>query len=443
MVNLDHNANFTSIAAVLPGQVGAVTGTAYSRSLVNPDRDMYSPRFGFAYRVPAKLAKSAVIRGGYGINFNTGNFAAFARNMANQPPYAITQTNNATTATVSGTTGCVGASATTTANITLAHGFNCSTVAVQNNYAVNPNYRLGWVQVWNLGIQKTLGAGVVVNIGYNGTVSGEQDMLRYPNRTATALLDSNAQVFKYEDSLGYSRYNGVAVNVNKRLQKGLSLGGTYTYGHSIDNASSLGSGGGGTVAQDDTNLNAEESNSSFDTRHKVTGTFLFEPPFGPGRPFLNKGGAWAKILDGYGVSGNYTIATGGFSTPAYNLTVSEASTGANGLRPNRVFSQPIVGPKTIAEWFNTSAFADPATATYGTASRNTIQRPGTKSLNMVISRIVQLGDTRSLMFQLQANNALNMVEYSGIDTTLNDRNFGQVTSAAGMRSIQYTARYRF
>jgi hypothetical protein len=297
--------------------------------------------------------------------------------------------------------------------------------------------------VWNLGIQKSLPLGLVLNVGYNGALGGDQDMLRIPNRTATSLLNPNAQVFTYEDSLGFSRFNALAVTLNKRLQHGISLGGTYTYGHSIDNASALGGGGGGSTAQDDANLNAEEANSTFDTRHRISGNFLFELPFGPGRLFLTKGGFVSKIFDGWGLSGTYTFATGGYATPGYNLTIAEASTGANGLRPNRVFTQPIGGPKTLTQWFNTAAFTTPASGTFGTASRNSIQRPGTESVNAVLSRIVQLGDTRSLMFQLQASNALNLVQYSGIDTTLNDPKFGQVTSAAAMRSIIYTARYRF
>ena len=52
--------------------------------------------------------------------------------------------------------------------LTLANGFNCSTPAVQSNYAVNRIYRLGHVQVWNLDIQRTLPMGIVMNVGYNG-----------------------------------------------------------------------------------------------------------------------------------------------------------------------------------------------------------------------------------------------------------------------------------
>ena len=71
LVNLDHNADFTQVPPVQPGQTGEFSGS-FPRSLVRPDRTMYSPRLGFAYRPTPKFFKETVVRGGYGINYNTG-----------------------------------------------------------------------------------------------------------------------------------------------------------------------------------------------------------------------------------------------------------------------------------------------------------------------------------------------------------------------------------
>jgi hypothetical protein len=169
------------------------------------------------------------------------------------------------------------------------------------------------VQVYNLGIQRTLPQGVVLNIDYTGANAFNQDMVRAPNRTPSGLIQTAGQ-FTYEDSLGYLRSNALAVNVRERMHKGVSLQATYTYSHSIDDASSVG-GSGNSIAQNDQNLGAEESNSSFDRRHSLNGNFIIEPPFGPNRAFLNKGGVWAQILDGYSISGNFTFASGGYASP--------------------------------------------------------------------------------------------------------------------------------
>lgn len=431
LVNLDHNTDFTQVTPVLPGGTGSFEGS-YPRSLVNPDRAMYSPRLGAAWR--PKFLKETVVRAGYGINFNTGQYATFAQSLAFQPPFAVTQTN--VLATVTNPTGC------TMTNMTFANGFGCSTNAVQNNYAVNKNYRLGEVQVWNVDVQRTLPLGIVTNFGYTGSLGGNLDMVRAPNHTANNVTTSGAQAFTYEDSVGFSRQHMLAVNVRKRMQKGVSLQATYQYGHSIDNASSIG-GGTQTTAQNDQRLDLEEGNSAFDIRHKVSGNWVLEMPFGPNRAFLAKGGFWSKTLDGFAISGDYTFATGKYYTPVYNSTSAQISAGGTyTLRPDRVFRQGIKGPGTRAQWFNPAAFVSPANG-FGTASRNSIAGPGTVAVDMSLSRTESFGETRSFEARLTAANAFNTVQYSGIDTTVNSPTFGQVTSAAAMRTITLLARYRF
>ena len=440
LVNLDHNADFSVVQAVQPGQAGTSSG-GFPRSLVNPDRDMYSPRLGFAYRPPSKflpkLTKEMVIRGGYGINFNTGQYATIASQLAFQPPFAVTQTN------IAGQQGCgTYAPSATSGAFTLANAYGCSTATVQNNFSANKNYRLGHVQVWNVDIQKTLPLGIVTNVGYNGSKSGELDIVRAPNRTPAGLLNPDAQAFNFEDSLGYARFQGLSVNVRKRLQKGISLQATYLYGHSIDDASSIG-GGTSVVAQDPNDLTAEEGNSAFDIRHQVSGNWVFELPFGPNRAFLAKGGFMSKALDGFSLSGNYAFSSGSYYTPNYVGTVQETATGVSASqRPDRNFAAPISGSQTFGQWFNPAAFTTPATV-YGTASRNSIEGPGVVSVNSVLSRTVQLGDTRSFEVRMQANNVFNTIQYQGIDTTLNSPTFGQVTSVASTRTLTFLARYRF
>ena len=431
LVNLDPNSNFTEVQAVQPGQTGKFS-SPFPRSLVNPDRAMYSPRFGFAYRPKSKFFKETVVRGGYGINYNTGQYATIARQLADQQPFAVTQTNNA------GQQGCG-----TLGQFTLAGAFNCSNAAVQSNYSANLNYRLGLVQIWDLDIQRTLPMGIIANVGYDGSNGHNLDMVRAPNRTPTGVLDSSAQPYAYEDSLGYSRFEALRVNVRKRMQKGISLQGTYQYGHSIDNASSIG-GSPQSVAQNDMDLNAEEGNSSFDVRQKLTGNWVFELPFGPNRALLSKGGFWSKALDGFSISGDFTFATGTYYTPNYLLTVQETASGSsNSLRPDRNFNEPISGAKRIGNWFNRAAFSAPSAGQYGTSSRNSIEGPGIKVVDASLSRTVQLGETRSFEARVTAANALNIVQFSGINTTLNSPTFGQVSGAAQMRTLTVLARYRF
>ena len=421
------------------GTVSCAAGA--SSSLLNADHLLYSPRVGLAWK--PKPLKNTVLRAGYGINFNTSQYATFARALSYQQPFALTQNNVVQSA--SNTTGCTTQTATTNANLTLANGFTCSTKLFQNTYAVNPNYRLGHVQVYNLDVQQTLPLGIVLNVGYNGSRGGDLDITRAPNHTSTSVTTPDAVAFTYEDSLAESRFNALVVEVRKRLQKGIGLGATYTYSHSIDNASSFGGATALSPVQNDARLDLEESNSSFDLRHQLNVNWIVEAPFGPNRAFLNKGGKLGAVLDGLTLSGNATFTSGAYFTPQYTSTAAQiAAGGTYTLRPDRVFTQPIGGSGQLGGFFNKAAFAAPVSPTgYGTASRYSIEGPGQVLVNASLGRTVRLGETRSFEARMTASNVFNTVQYSGINTTLNSATFGQVTGAATMRQIVFVGRYRF
>jgi hypothetical protein len=418
-------------------------------SLVHADHALYAPRFGFAYRPRnAGLTRDTVIRGGYGINYNTGQYAVFARSLSHQEPFSVTQTNDVPTPTLANPTptptGCVTTTPATTANLTLANGFGCSTVeALQNNYAVDPNYRLGMVQVYNLNVQKTLPLQIVFNIGYNGAKGSNLDVVGSPNGTPSGTTTPGVAPFDYEESRAGSHANALVISAQKRQQKGIALGATYTYSHSIDNASGVG-GAVGAPVQNLYNLAAEEGNSSFDQRHNLTGNWLLELPFGPNRAFFNKGGKTSRLVDGFSLSGTFTFASGTYLTPQYSGNEAEASSGnVYQQRPNRNFAQPLQGPGTVGQFFNKSAFTAPAAGQYGTASPGSIEGPGTVAVAASLSRTVQLGGSSSFEARVTANNVFNTVQYSGVNTTENSANFGEVTSAAAMRTLLVQARYRF
>jgi hypothetical protein len=417
---LDTGNDFASVATVLSGGIGPYTGK-YPRDLIYPERNNFSPRIGIAVRV----MKDTVVRGGYGINYAVGQYVKFVQNFAFQPPYADVQTNENTA----------------NAQITLANGFPMP--QTEGNYAVNKNYRLPYVQVWNLNLQRTLPLGIVLNIGYNGSKGTRLDIVDAPGRTATTSL--SGVLYDYEDSVAFSNYNALTFSARKRLQRGIALGATYTYSHSIDNASSIGGNGGtGTVvAQNWQDLLAEESNSSFDIRHKLSGNFLYELPFGPDEHWVNTG--WlAHSLSGISLSGTFTFATGEPLTPHYEAAVDDVARGSTGsLRPDLVPGVSLTaGGGSLDNWFNKNAFAAPA-GTYGTASRYSIPGPGTISLSASLSKTVRFSETRTFEMRATASNPLNTVQYSGVDSTLGSGTYGQVTSAAAMRQFTLNARYRF
>jgi trimeric autotransporter adhesin len=458
LVNLYPSSGQVPYTVVMPGG-GNPAG------LVNPDNSMFAPRIGFAYRLKnSGITKDTVLRGGYGINYNTGQYATFARNLSHQPPFANTQNNAAFAPTQANPTpsltGCTTAQSAytytandgtthvrpaTTANLDLGTGFGCaaSAYATLNNWAVDKNYRLGMVQIYNLNLQRTFPLGIVFNVGYNGSKGDNLDVVGSPNATPSGITTTTIAPFDYEESTAGSHANSMVVSVQKRQQKGIALGFVYTYLHAIDNASGVG-GSVGPPVQNLYRLDLEEGNSSFDQRHNFTGNWVLELPFGPNRAFFNKGGFMAHALDGFSLSGTFTFATGTYLTPTYSGNQAEASSAnVYTQRPDRVFTQSIKGPGSAAEWFNKAAFANPAAGAYGTASQGSIEGPGTVSVNASLSRTVALGESRSFEARVTANNVFNTVQYSGVNTVENSANFGQVTSAAAMRTLLMQARFRF
>ncbi len=430
-VSTNPDQGFTSETEVSAG------GAGLPGALVYPYRRAFAPRLGFAWRVPK--FKEMTVRGGYGMNFTVGQYSGFATQMAHQPPFANEQTNEESNASGKGSSVC--AQSSTPTCFTLANGFPAPDKV--GNYAVDPHYQLPYVQVWNLDVQKTLRWGIVVNLGYNGSKGSDLDIRTAPRATPSSPnTDPGNLIFTYEQAGAYSRFNAATVRVNKRMSGGVSLGANYQYGHSIDDAGSVG-GGGSVVSQDWQDLGAEEGNSSFDIRHQVSGTYLYELPFGKDKRWVTTGAA-SHILQGFSISGTYKFATGTPLTPSYQAAVVDVARGTAGtLRPDRVPGTSITtGGGSLRQWFNTSAYAAPA-GLYGTAPRNSITGPGTVSNGMSLSKTLQMGDTRSWEFRATASNVFNTVQYAGVNTSDGTPNFGQVTSAGQMRAFQFTTRFRF
>ncbi len=434
------DGGFTSVSEALAG------GSGLPASLVYPYHRAFAPRLSFAWRVP-KL-KQTVLRGGYGMNFTVGQYSIFATAMAHQPPFANQQTNVEVGANKLASSAC--AQSLTNPCFTLADGFiSPPTASTPGNYAVDPHYQLPYVQVWNLDLQRTLPWGVVLNAGYNGSMGSDLDVRSAPHATAASpLTNPGSVIFNYEQAAASSRFHAGTLRVNRRFSSGISLGANYTYSHSIDNASGVG-GVGNVVVQNWQNIAAEEGNSTFDVRHRVSGTYVFELPFGKDKRWFTSGAA-SHILEGLSVSGSYNFATGTPLTPSYQAAIADVSRGTTGtLRPDYSTAgvSPTAGGGSLRKWFNPAAFALPATDAFGNAfgnvPRNSIAGPGTISNSMSLSKTMDLGETRSWEFRALANNVFNTVQYSGVDTYINSPTAGQVNSAGQMRSFQFTSRFRF
>jgi hypothetical protein len=422
-VNLDVAPDFTAAVPVLAGQAGPFTGR-FPATLVEPDRNNVSPRVGVAWRPMART----VVRGGYGLNYASVPYSSMAQRMAGQPPYAVTDTRIGTAGTPLLLTDAFGTPIPDTTT---------------NTYGVDRRYRLGYVQIWNVDVQRDLTRTLSVGAAYTGTKGSQLDLQRAPNRGPDGLRIPGVQPFIWQSSGGRSLMNAVSVRVSRRLAQGIAGNATYTYSKSMDNASSIG-GGGAVVAQNDQDLEAEWGLSSFDQRHRLTASFSFEVPFGPDRRWLTHGGLLGQIFGGWMLNGTVQSASGTPFTARVTGNVSDVARGTNGtLRADYTGAPIALADPTIQQFFNTAAFAIPAPGTFGNAARNTIPGPWNRTLNMGLMKTFTVPGTRGVSVRIQATNVLNTPQWATIDTVVNSPTFGQVTGVRPMRSVQFIARVMF
>src|SRR5437879_1381021 len=233
-----------------------------------------------------------VVRAGFGMFYNESIYSQLLGELANQPPWSTSQLRTSSLARIVNVT-------TPSDVLTLENGFPAAVAGrntIQNTYAVNPNYRVGYAQIWNFSVETNVANNTALVVTYTGTKGTNLDLLYAPNRTVPGSLSptgpvANAGDFIYDTSGANSIYNSLQVRVQKRLSHGIMINGTYTFAKSIDDASSIG-GGTPIVVQDSNDLAAEYGLSSFDIRHQARINYLYELPLGEGHRFAQKG--WAK-----------------------------------------------------------------------------------------------------------------------------------------------------
>jgi hypothetical protein len=431
MANLDLNSTITAVAVVTSNNSDGPYAGRLPSSLVRPDTNNYSPRFGFAWKPSAK--KPLMFRGGYSIFFNGGAYGGFASRMASQPPFI--QTASLTTSLDS--------------PLTIQNGFPAvPSTTVTNTYAIDPNYRLGYAQTWTFAVQENLPHNSIVELEYIGTKGTALDITRQPNRAtpgspltaAQRLQIGNATGFTYETSQGSSIMHMGQVRLTRRLTRGISAVATYAFQKSIDNASSFG-GGGGTVAQNDQNLRLERGLSTFDQRHHLTLGYTATSPVGGARGFLRGKGWTRKLLEGWMLSGNFNATSGTPLTARVsgNL-VNTGGTAAFGSGRAEATGLPIDGDP----YFNLAAFTLPPAGQYGDAGRNTIPGLFRTSLSASLGRAFRFAETRrQLQLRINTNNTFNHVTITNIGTTVNSSTYGLPTSASGTRTVNLTLRFNF
>jgi hypothetical protein len=432
IANLDIAPGYTAVAVVTPGATPGAIGPysgKFPAGLINPDYNNFSPRLGLAWKVP-HIKRSTILRAGYGIYYNGQAYIPFGLRLAEQPPFAISNSVNTSPQQV----------------LMLATGFVAvSPSEVTNTYAIDRTDRTPYAQTWSLSIQHELPKGFFVELGYLGTKGTRLDVQTLPNEGPGGLQQrnqlGNALGFTYDSSVGNSIYHALQVRATQRFRRGISMSAFYTFSKSIDDSSTFG-GAGNTVAQNWLDLAAERGLSSFDRRHSFDMNWVLTSPVGTPGSRIAPDKLAGRLLRDWTLSGSVVAQTGTpLTARALGNTARLAQTGGIGSgRADATGLDLAAG----AGFFNLAAFTAPPAGQFGDAGRNTIPGPGLFSLNAAFGRSFQFGETRRrLELRLEANNILNHVNYTNINTVVNATNYGLPISAASMRTLSAVLRFRF
>jgi hypothetical protein len=273
--------------------------------------------------------------------------------------------------------------------------------------------------------------------------------------TAEQLLRPYPQFQNVGDSApqkGDSTYHALQMKVVKRMRTGGTVQASYTWSKLLSDTDTLSSwleaGHGVGGVQDASNLRLEKSLASFDAAHRLVVSYVYDLPVGKGKPVLGSvHGIADKLVSGWGVAGVSTFQSGlplAFTT-ATNLT----SSLGGGSRPNAISSQKTIdgsAQSRIGQWFNTSAFAQPAAFTFGSESRTdpVLKAAGINNWDFTIVKQTQITERTRLEFRTEFINLFNRVQFADPGTSLGSPQFGIVTSAMNLpRLVQLGLRLSF
>jgi trimeric autotransporter adhesin len=414
LVNLDVAPGFTAATPV-------VARDNQGSAFLQPDRNNIAPRVGFSWRPFA--ASSMVVRGGYGIYFDTSVYQPIAMLMAQQAPLSksLRLANSPETP------------------LTLANAFNAAaTGTAATTFAVDPLFRVGYSQSWQLAIQRDLPASLQMTATYSGTKGTRAQQQFLPNTFPGAAVDPSG--FTYLMSNGNSTRHAGQFQLRRRLRSGFTGSVQYTWSKSIDNAALGGRNQSGRVtAQNWLDLRAERGLSNFDQRHLLTGMVQYTTGMGLRGGALATG--WrAALFKEWTFGGQVTSGSGLPLTPVY-LTAVRGTGMTGSIRPDYTGAPLYDAPAGFH--LNSAAYVPPASGQWGNAGRNSITGPAQFVLNASLGRAFRASERVSLDFRIDAANALNYVSFTSWNTIAGNAQFGLPVAANPMRTIQAVIRTRF
>jgi hypothetical protein len=471
-MSVDPNSPGVLLPQTLIGALSNAGGKPYQAATVFNDGHYFnnppiavSPRFGFAWDVfgNGKLA----VRGGFDILYDSSvSNDDNVLQMTDVPPATLIQTLNYTTL----------------AGMQSAPNYN----RVSNMFAGQKDWVLPSTMDWHVGVQRDMGAGIVLDVSYVGNTTRHQPSTVDLNAIAPgttwsgsifrdardfnpAVLDSTnnqplptnfLRPYKGYGSITYyqwnndTNYNALQTSVNRRFGRRLTFIGNYTFSRTLAYSKS-------PFYSD--NLFYSPSNTR---KHNMNFSWTYLVPNGSQ---LWKNAVTKAALDGWQLTGIFSAISGSSAGVTYTVTglpagfnltgspTASAQTNATNVQriqvtnPGAMFQKPT---NSLDSGLNAAAFAIPSLgqAGLGNAPPVLFWGPGSWNVDMSVFKIFKIKEKAELEFRMETYNTLNHPNYGNPGTTFQtawnggnfgpnvNQYFGSYLTAAGTVNIANTAR---
>ena len=406
----------TGVTVLIPGlpqsanvEIGGENGNP-KNSGISTGFGFFAPRLGIDYR----LTEKTVVRSGFGITTDPDSMRYLRDEFPEDLAPAYSGTGTGTIAVDP---------ANKNAAMTLSYGIpaqiapNLSSGFVSlpvsgSTTTVAQNFRRGYIESWNLFIQRDLGYGWVGNVGYVGTHFVRQQVgwqpynaapfpststpcmpngqyntqltgltgpcsfninetINWQNCSSTWTACYNTGGITMTQPLWSSSYNALQSQLTHNAGKNMSMGVVYTYSHAIDfEDNGAGSGAGGTTFNYPAMARLNRATAGYDQTHNAQVYSVYSLPFGYGQKYANQG-LVAQIIGGFQLNGQFSHYSGtpfSVSAAGGNQLSGEVpgfgSTFAQLVSPYQQESghNRTPGATTVSggkPWFNPASFANP------------------------------------------------------------------------------------
>ena len=404
----------------------------------------FSPRTGISWR----LDDQSVVRAGYGASTIPFPDNRYAFN------YPVKQNYNGTAANGFQRQGSMAAGFPAPALLDIPQSglITVAGTSLQNStFDVIPTgLKEGTLRSWNVAYQRQLpfllsadiayvgnrGVDLVMDVDRNAALTynvgnaGRPQFAQF-NRTGTSRERTN---------LGKTTYHGLQMKIDRRFRRGLMVTNSYTLSRAMNYVDE----NGGIATPID--FSKSWGRAGFDRTHNYVSTVIYDLPLGPGRRWLSSGMA-SKILGGWQISTLFVAQSGQPLTIGANGTL--LNTPGNSAYADQVGTPRILGGLGPGkQYFDPSAYAQPAAGTQGNMHRNGgPEGPGFWQLDGALFKRFHISASKYAEFRVDAYNVTNSVRWGNPSTGFSvapGNTFGQINgTTGGQRQIRFGGRFAF